>query len=66
MKPSKIDTQEFREIISRVQTGMTTARDADELRRMMHEAWARNSERAKNVVNLSDRASFKNKPEPEQ
>ena len=31
---------------------------ADELRRMMHESWARNAERAKNAIDLSDRARF--------
>ena len=37
---------------------MATARNADELRRMMHEAWSRNAERAKNVIDLADLAWF--------
>ena len=37
---------------------MATARDADELRRMMHDAWARNAERAKNVIDIADLARF--------
>jgi len=60
------DRERFDDILRRIRRGMATTQDADALKAMMHEAWARNSERAKNVVNLSDRASFKNKPEPEQ
>lgn len=56
----------FEQLIRKVRNGTTTVQDADQLRAMMHEAWARNSEQAKNVVKLSERASFKHKQEFKQ
>jgi len=56
----------FEQLIRKVRNGTTTVHDADQLRAMMHEAWARNSDRAKNVVKLSDRASFEHKQEPKR
>ena len=52
------DKERFEDILRRIRRGMSTSQDADTLKDMMHQAWARNAERAKNVVNLSDRASF--------
>ena len=52
------DKELFEDILRRIRRGMATTQDADALKAMMHQAWARNAERAKNVVNLSDRASF--------
>ena len=52
------DKERFEDILRRIRRGMSTSQDADTLKDMMHQAWSRNAERAKNVVNLSDRASF--------
>lgn len=58
MTPSKSEAETFRKILQRVAQGMATAKDADELKRLMHEAWARNAERDKKIIKLSERASF--------
>ena len=52
------DKERFEDILRRIRRGMSTSQDADTLKDMMHQAWSRNAERAKNVVKLSDRASF--------
>ena len=52
------DKELFEDILRRIRRGMSTSQDADTLKDMMHQAWSRNAERAKNVVKLSDRASF--------
>ena len=52
------DKELFEDILRRIRRGMSTSQDADALKAMMHEAWARNAEQEKNVVKLSDRASF--------
>lgn len=52
------DKERFEDILRRIRRGMSTSQDADALKVMMHEAWARNAEQEKNVVKLSDRARF--------